>query len=459
MPSQETNPLAGLLADRIREASERERTQWRPNPGPQEAFVTSAAFEVMYGGAAGGGKTIALLHDALRGVEEPSYAALLLRKTFPELERNLINASHEAYPRAIPGCKYNEAKKTWRFPSGARIMFGYLDSDKDVYQYQGAEFQYVGFDELTHFSERQYTYLISRLRHPFLPVRLRATTNPGGDGHEWVFRRWAPWLDPTSTHRVAPGEVLRYDNTEDGEVYRPEGLLSRVFIPAKLSDTPQLSNTNYGVLINGLDPVTRARLRDGDWLIRPARGLYFKRGWFDTVPKAPDIAQRVRYWDRAASEDGDWTVGLKMAIDANRILYVEDIVRFRGRPHEVESKIMETAANDGRHVMIGIEQDPGQAGTFEASYYIRKLGGFNVRAFKVTKAKITRAQPISAQAEAQHVKLVESKGADWHQAFLQEIEEFPEGKYDDQVDAFSGAYSALLTSARPVLRVINHTGR
>lgn len=431
-----------------REWAARKAAEWKPNPGPQTAFLNCNAFECLYGGAAGGGKTAGMLHDVLRDIKHPSYRALLLRKTFPELERNVIVESYRDYPSF--GGRYNEAKKTWTFPSGARISFGYLDSERDVFQYQGAEYQYICFDELTHFSEAQYVYLTSRLRSAHgLPVRMRATTNPGGDGHEWVMRRWAPWLDPASSHQANPGEVLHYGNDPQyGERYIESGQLTRTFIPAKLSDTPQLVGSGYDEILAGRDAVTRAQLLDGNWLVKPAAGAYFKRHWFGVDGSAPTAAARVRYWDRAATENGDWTVGLKMARDAAGSVWVEDIVRFRGRPAEVETAISNTAHADGFGVVIGIEEDPGQAGKFEASYYVRKLAGvgFTVRTYRVTKAKIVRAQPISALSESGSARLV--RGA-WNQTFLDELEAFPEGTHDDQVDALSGAYSALATAPAP----------
>jgi hypothetical protein len=197
-----------------------EEVLWRPNPGPQTRFLALPSYEVAYGGSAGSGKSAALLMGALRFVDRPAYRALLLRRTFPELEKSLIERSFQLYPKAFPGTRYNEQKKVWVFPSGARIYFGHIERDGDVHAYQSAEFQYLGFDELTSFSERQYTYVLSRARSATgIPVRIRGATNPGGEGHDWVFRRWGPWLDPTAKDRPQPGEVLWYVNDECGERY------------------------------------------------------------------------------------------------------------------------------------------------------------------------------------------------------------------------------------------------
>lgn len=426
---------------------------WRPNPGPQTRFLALSSYEVAYGGSAGSGKSAALLMGALRFVDRPAYRALLLRRTFPELEKSLIERSFQLYPKAFPGTRYNEQKKVWIFPSGARVYFGHLERDGDVHAYQSAEFQYLGFDELTSFSERQYTYMLSRARSSTgIPIRIRGATNPGGEGHDWVFRRWGPWLDPAAEQRAEPSEVLWYVNDDTGERYVPKdaaGALSRCFVPARLADNPHLLENDpaYVDRLKGLDALTRAQLLDGNWLAKPARGLLFKRGWFELTELLPLRGQRVRYWDRAASTTGDFTVGLRMS-KADGVYTVEDVVRLRGTPREVEAAIYATAALDGKTVMVGIEQDPGQAGKFEAGYYVKNLAGYNVRTFRVRHDKVTRAQPVSAQAEAGNVRLMRGR---WNEAFVQELEAFPEGGHDDQVDAFSGAFAALTAANAPAL--------
>src|SRR5690606_9993018 len=156
----------------------------------------------------------------------------------------------------------------------------------------------------------------------------------------------------------------------------------------------------------------------------------------------PRNLQFVRYWDRAATKktennDPDFTVGLKLAKDGNGIFYVCDIVRFRESPLKVQNAIKNSATQDGVQTRIGIEQDPGQAGVSEVDLLIRMLQGFNAKAYKVQKDKVTRASPVSAQAEAGNVKILRSK---WNEDFFRELENFPDGGHDDQVDALSGAF-------------------
>jgi predicted phage terminase large subunit-like protein len=428
-------------------------TVWSPHPGPQTTFLQSACYEALYGGAAGGGKSDALLAGALWGVHLPGYTAILFRRTFPELEKNLIPRSHELIRRAFRGAKYNDQRKVWSFPSGARLHFGHLESEEDVYQHQSAQYQYIGFDELTTFTERQYTLLLSRARSPQgIPIYIRSATNPGGGGHDWVFRRWGPWLNPMSQVRALPGRSLRYLPEPDGGVrWVPPSTpraLSRVFVPARLSDNPTLSGNDpqYVTRLSGLDPVTRARLRDGDWLVKPAAGLLFKRAWFDIVAVPPSSAEStVRRWDLAATEakdgrDPDWTVGARWSRTKDGTFYVEDMVRLQGRPLQVEHAILDAAMRDGKDVKIVIPQDPGAAGVFAADNLTRKLHGYDVHTARETGDKKTRVRPVSAQAEQRHIKLVRGE---WNEAWLQEHEAFPDGVHDDQVDTSSGAFAAL----------------
>lgn len=223
---------------------------FRPHPGPQTDFLAADEKEVLYGGAAGGGKSYAMLVDPLRYIEEKDHRALILRKTLPELSE-LIDKSRELYPLVYPGAKFNESKKVWTFPSGAKIHFGYCERDADVYQYQGQAYSWIGFDELTHLpTSYAWDYLRSRLRttNPKIKTYMRATTNPGGVGHAWVKKRF---IEPSAPNKTFWDE---------------SGRISRKFIPAKLSDNPSLyEDGEYQMMLESLDPVQRARLLEGDW--------------------------------------------------------------------------------------------------------------------------------------------------------------------------------------------------
>lgn len=230
---------------------------FQPNDGPQTAFLAAPETDVLYGGAAGGGKSLAMIVDPLRSCDHSKHRALILRRSLKEL-RQLIDMSRELYPKAYPGTKFKETEKIWNFPSGAKVEFGYLEKDADVYQYQGQDFSWIGFDEISQLpTEFPWHYLASRLRtsDPSLKVYLRCTTNPGGPGHGWVKRRY---LDPASYGTPFVGN--------DG--------ISRRFIPATLRDNPYLYNDGrYQKMLESLPEVQRRQLLEGDWEI--AEGIAF----------------------------------------------------------------------------------------------------------------------------------------------------------------------------------------
>lgn len=247
---------------------------------------------------------------------------------------------------------------------------------------------------------------------------MRSASNPGGVGHEWVKQRFL--------------------------VERPH-----LFVSAKLDDNPHLDREAYLESLQELDSVTRRQLINGDWTARPA-GRKFRREWFEIVDAAPADAVRVRYWDLAATEpkpgkDPDWTCGTKMA-EKDGIFYIEDVKRTRQTPRFVEALIKQTAELDGRVVEIWMEQEPGSAGVNTIDHYRRHvLVGFTFRANKTTGSKEIRANPLSAAAEAGNVKLVRGP---WIRDFLDEVEAFPGGAHDDQVDSASGAYEKSASRRR-----------
>lgn len=360
---------------------------------------------------------------ALQYAEVPGYSALLLRRTYADLSLPgaLMDRAKEWLSNT--SARWSDKEKTWHFPSGATLTFGYLESEGDKYRYQSSEFQYIGFDELTQFTETQYRYLFSRLRRlqgVTIPVRMRSGSNPGGLGHEWV-----------------DGRFVSGDKT---------------FIPAKLDDNPHLDREEYIQSLMELDPVTRQQLLDGDWTVRPSGGI-FKREWFPIRDDYPRDIRMVRYWDLAATEqkkgaDPDWTVGLKLGQTSEGLYYVIDVRRMRGTPREVEALVKQTAQIDGPEVAIDMEQEPGASGKNTVDYYRRKvLSGYAFRSVRPTGSKRVRAGPVSSQAEAGNVILV--KGP-WNREFLDELEMFDQGAHDDQVDGLSGAFEHFNQQAGPM---------
>jgi predicted phage terminase large subunit-like protein len=425
--------------------------EWRPNPGPQERFLACPAFEVCYGGAAGGGKSAAILMGATRYIHIPQYRALILRRTIPELKRSLIPRSQEVY-RGLGGV-YLSTDKVWTFPSGAVIQFGSIEHSDDALKFKSDEYQYIGWDELTSFEEQQYTFMFSRLRSAHgIPLRVRAATNPGDVGHEWVLKRFAPWLYPEAEGeykgvRAASGERLYYTRDERTglEKWCDKGTpnaKARAFFKAFLSDNPHLAGTGYDLSLDELDPVTRAQQKFGNWMARSAKGAYFKRGWFELVDVAPArVVARVRYWDRAATPDGgDWTAGVLLSRTHDGLWFIEHVVRGQWSPKLVEETIRLTTDLDPPNTRVVLEQDPAAAGKFEKEYYLRALVGFDVHVVAPQGDKITRAKPVSAQAEARNFRILRGP---WVELLLRELEAFPEG-HDDQIDALSGAFRQCL---------------
>ena len=254
-----------------------------PNEGPQTDFLAAAEKDVLYGGAAGGGKSFAMLIDPLRSCHIPEHRALILRRSMPEL-RELIDKSRELYPKAFKGAKFREVEKLWNFPSGAKIEFGFLEKDADVYRYQGQAYSWIGFDEITHLpTEFGWNYLASRLRttNPNLETYLRCTANPGGVGAQWVKKRYVEASEPNTTFKGKDG-------------------LTRKFIPALLQDNPYLAEDGeYERMLQSLPAVQRRQLLEGNWDV--AEGAAFAE--FATDVHVIPPFELPSWWERVKGID------------------------------------------------------------------------------------------------------------------------------------------------------------
>ena len=282
---------------------------FKANEGPQEDFLAAGETDVLYGGSAGGGKSYAMLVDPLRYAHRAAHRALILRRSMPEL-RELIDKSRELYPKAFPGCKYREVEKLWNFPSGAKIEFGFLERDADVYRYQGQAYSWIGFDEITHLpTEFSWNYLASRLRTTDSEITpyMRCTANPGGVGANWVKNRY---INPFPPNESFIGN--------DG--------LSRKFIPARLQDNPYLAKDGrYEQMLNALPPTQRKQLLEGNWDV--AEGAAFTEFDFDhhVIPpfEIPVNWERVKGIDYGYASESACVWGAVDGNDGTLIIYRE----------------------------------------------------------------------------------------------------------------------------------------
>ena len=429
---------------------------FEPQPGPQTEFLMNEADIIIYGGSAGSGKTFAILLEALWEYETPGFTCTIFRKNSTQIRSpgGLWDDSHKIYNH-FDGIA-REAQLEWTFPSSAKIKFAHIDHESDVYAWQGSQMCLICFDELTHFSRSQFFYMLSRNRSTCgVKPYIRATTNPDADSWVRQFIDW--WINPNTGIAIPErSSVIRWSIViNDAIIWADEkeelmakyaGSLPKsfTFICASIQDNQKLLEADPGYLSNlhALSRVERERLLHGNWNIKPSSGLFFRRDYFEVIDVLPRNLTFVRYWDRAATKkqennDPDYTVGLKFAKDKNGVFYVCDIVRLQESPLGVQTAIKNTASQDTNITRIGIEQDPGQAGVSEADLLLRMLSGYNVKAYKATKDKITRASSVSAQAEAGNIRVLRGF---WNEEFFRELENFPEGSHDDIVDALSGAF-------------------
>ena len=428
-----------------------------------------------------GGKSYALLLEALRNIDNKDFGAVIFRRNSTQIfaQGGLWDTSVEMYsgvghPRKTPSPR-------WIFNSGAKISFAHLENDAAVQKWQGSQITLIGFDELTHFTKAQFFYMLSRNRSTCgVKPYVRGTCNPDADSFVAELIAW--WIDQDTGYAIPERSgVIRYmgrlndeilwgDSKEEvvqkayGEL-KLDDVKSFTFIASKLSDNKILMEKDPGYMANlkALATVERERLLEGNWKIRPMSGLYFRRSRVNILDELPDdITKIVRAWDMAATEDrkennpedgAAFTAGVLMAKRKCGRFLVLDVINQRLSAADVQNVILNTAKADKakyKRVKVRLNQDPGQAGKAQAEQYMKMLAGFSVSILRETGDKVTRSEPFSAQwmgLSGSNMGNVDVMAGEWNEMYFNQLESFPEGKFKDMVDASGTAFDELMRGA------------
>lgn len=469
----------------------------KPQPGPQEVFLSTPADIAIYGGAAGGGKSFGILLEGSRHTANKDFGGVIFRRTSPMItnEGGLWDESNKMYP--LLDATPKDTDHSWTFPSGAVVSFAHLQHEKNVLDWQGSQICFLGFDELTHFTEKQVFYMLSRNRsvcgvNPYV----RATTNP--DAESWVADFIAWWIDQ---REFLPGGgrnpryglpipersgVLRWfmrvgdelkwaDSLDELLPYfenikkslpvdiqataRPEDFIkSATFIASNVYDNKKLLESNPQYLANllALPLVERERLLGGNWKVKASAGKVFNREWFEIVEVLPKIDLIAAYWDFAATEkqltgnDPDFTARTLIGYSkAEKKWYILDVLAVQQNPASVEKLFVqtcrldrETAKSLGARFLVRWEIEPGSAAKRESYRLTSNLAGYDAKGKNYKGDKITRAKALAVQAEAGNVKC--RKGS-WNGEFLSHMHGQPDLPHDDIMDSAGGAFNSTVS--------------
>lgn len=442
-----------------------------PQKGPQERFLATSADICIYGGAAGGGKTFGLLLEPIRHMNNKNYNAVIFRSNYTQVTSpgGLWDSSCKIYSLVKGAYPLKTPKLHWTFKSGATVNFAHLGSDSDCQNWQGSQIAMIGFDELTHFSKHQFFYMLSRNRTDSgVAPYVRATCNPDADSWVADFIKW--WIAPETGYPIPERSgVIRYmvrlndeiiwgDSKEElaAQGYDAQDVKSVTFIASTLQDNQILMKMDPGYLANlkALPTVERERLLLGNWKIKAAAGLFFRRTqvgeMLEELPK--DVISWCRGWDLAATsedEDGDpaYTAGVLIGKRKSGRYIVADVINKRLAASDVRTIIKMTAQVDKakyKRVIERLPQDPGQAGKEQAQSYVKFLAGFLVKTIGESGSKESRAEPFAAQWQAENVDVLIGE---WNEMYFNQLESFPESKFKDMVDASSSAFNEVESGA------------
>lgn len=444
-------------------------------------FLSTAADIAIYGGAAGGGKSFALLLEPLRHVSKPGFGAVVFRRDRQQVtnQGGLWDEARTVYAGFQAGV--NKVDLTYTFqPSGASVDFAGLQYEDDVSKWQGSQIALLAFDELPHFTEYQFFYMLSRNRSAsVVKPYVRGTCNPDADSWVAGFVSW--WIDQATGFPIPErAGVLRYmvrnnertywfDTKEKAEAFAAAAFPELVekygsemfaksvtFIPADLFDNPALLKTNPGYLANllALPLIERERLLKGNWKVRASAGKVYSRDWFEIVDAIGTGGIDVRFWDLAATEkkmqdkskkDPDYTATVKMRYK-NGIWTITDSFQIQAGPAQVEKLVFQVAELDKREAKINgasyklrWEIEPGSASRRENQRWVTMFRGYDAKGVDTAGVdKLGRTRACSVQSEVGNVKLLR---ADWNNELLTQLHGFPDLPHDDLVDAVSGAFN------------------
>ena len=445
-------------------------------PGPQWDFLATEADICVFGGSAGGGKTYALLLSALMYKNVHGFNCTIFRRTFKQVfsPGGLWDTAHSIYG-AIQNAEMRKVATSWEFvdKNGAaisKVTFAHIESFNTVDDWQGSQLCEICFDELTHFDEQTFFYMMSRNRStcgvkPFI----RATCNPDADSWVAKFIEW--WIDPDTGYPIQERSgKIRWFIRRDGKLYwadtkeelweqfnlvtneEKDEPRSFTFIMSSIYNNKELLKVNpqYLSSLKALPEVERERLLHGNWKIKPSAGRYFKRSqvgeFIQVIPR--DVTTWVRCWDLAATEkdengDAAYTAGVLIGKRKNGRYVIANVINEQISASDVRTLIKHTAQLDRakyKRVRVRLPQDPGQAGKEQAQSYIKWLSGFDVTTVPESGSKESRAEPMAAQWQAGNFDIFI---APWNEEYLNQMENFPEGKYKDMVDASANGFAEV----------------
>lgn len=444
---------------------------FKPQPGPQEKFLSCSADICFYGGGAGGGKTFGLLLLAIMHLMLSNFTCVILRRELEQVKQGggLWEESQKIYS-FLNKEKYApeqvESRLTWKFARKNKIKFSALKEEKSKYKFQGAQIPLILFDELTHFTWTQFTYMLSRNRAGGcvgIKPYIRATCNP--DSESWVadFISW--WLDEDGYIIPERCGVIRYfildgsnviwgDTKEEIlENYPESDPLSFTFIEASIYDNKILleNDPTYLSKLKNLSYIDKMRLFFKNWKVKAVKGTIFLEenfNYIDFEPPLHDIVAITRYWDRAGGKKNknksDYTAGVLIARNRKNQIFILDVIHGKFNSSKLVALIKSTAKKDlekyGSKYFVGLNQDPAAAGIHEIYFLIKELLGFSVKTYKETGDKVTRSNPFSVQFQNNNVFILK---AEWNKKYKEELTSFPEGGNDDMVDASVMGFNAL----------------